>query len=336
MSEHRITGRKHPREEEDKEEEKVAEDNDTALKSCIVCLDTQEMTTNLISPHQCQQCKSNSWSICTKCEDSLFSKLCPICRTDYAPLKYYQFSPYPPPPEQAQEGQGDEQRNETDMKLRLYQNALNLTKISLIQYEKIGVWCPEASPPVIHFSLPQDLTVSPKEMKFLHVALPITDPNELQRLRDLSTNMEEPKFLFNNSVWDRLDAILEGGPEGPSSSREVSLTQDTAQPQNQQEEQQVEQEVVVEPVAVSPALAISVAATDAPTVAAVTIDEAEGEEGEEEEGNDEDCAQLLGIKETLQRIISLLSLDGSVFLTPLNPSEATDLIEAYVTSSASR
>jgi hypothetical protein len=344
MNENRLTGKKHPREEQEQEQEgkdaRETEINDAISKSCLVCLDTQDMTTNLISSHQCQQCKPNSWSICTKCEDSLFSKLCPICRTDYAPLKYYHFSPSPPPPPSPSETRETQRGGQKEI---FYQNALNLTKISLIQYEKIGVWCPQATPPVIHFSLPQDLTVSPKEMKFLHVTLPITDPNELQRLRDNSTNTE-PMFLFTNSVWDRLDAILEGGTE-LSSSREVSISQQeggTSQSQQQAEDNLTSssppQLDSVPTVPTDPAALAS--ATAAPAAAPVTVaDEDLEEEGgvgageEEEEVDDEDCPQLLGIKETLQRIIALLATEGSVFLTPLNSVEASELIEAYVASS---
>jgi hypothetical protein len=56
----------------------------------------------------------------------------------------------------------------------------------------------------------------------------------------------------------------------------------------------------------------------------VAVEEEPVDEGEEEDSH------TLGIKETLQRVISLLASEGAVFLTPLNSTESRELIEAYL------
>jgi hypothetical protein len=328
-----IIGKKHPRDEdqdqgEEKECEEDREGSSAVVVSCILCLETNESQSKILSSHQCPQCKADSWSICGQCEESLYSKMCPICRGDYAPLRYYAFRH----DEISLSGCQSSAQAHAVPRPPLA-GAINLAKISLIQYEKVAVWCPHSTPPMIHFSFPQDLSKSPREMEFLHVSLPITDPTELHRLSDQMTN--EPNFLFTNSIWDRLDEVLEGtvatettAPSGTgteiateveASEGTVTLTEGVEREAIAVGIDQSSESIQDHPLPV-PAVTVSTEALEQP----VAVEEEPVDEGEEEDSH------TLGIKETLQRVISLLASEGAVFLTPLNSTESRELIEAYL------
>lgn len=229
---------------------------------------------------------------------------------------------------------------------------MNLAKISLIQYEKIGVWCPNLNPPIIHFSFPQDTSVSPKDMKFLHISYPVKNPEYLERLTNPRAN--EPLFLFTNSIWDELDEILEGRDE-PS---EVNLSTEIEH-ENENENNTNDNEIS--------------SSNDAPTHSNNPTEENENnievnsnndnnnnsntnnentnyennqqqqeddQQQQEDQNQDEGDVeggdnQILDIKDTLNYIITLLGNENSVFLTPLNENEIKDLITAYLPPTSS-
>jgi hypothetical protein len=332
MAGEQIIGKKHPRDEEEEGNIKDQKENSPtpiSTISCLLCLETNESSSKILSSHQCPQCKFNSWSICEQCEESLFSKMCPICRGDYAPLKYYGFH--------------DEINDPSLSSPQLLSqsarsHAINLAKISLIQYEKVGVWCPASSPPLIHFSFPQDLSKPPKEMEFLHVSLPITAPNELLRLSDPLS--KDPIFLFTNSTWDRLDEILEGTLAAAGSGNDdstVETVNEDAQTTSREPDTRIDSSQENSPPPSSSLVSFPVPVNGFTSPATpeggqpgeeVEAPTREATPGAEEGDGDEN--HILGIKETLQRVISLLAEEGAVFITPLNPNETRELIEAYL------
>ena len=55
---------------------------------CVLCMETVG-DEKLLVDHQCPQCVHGAWKICHSCNESLLSRTCPVCRSDYAPLILY-------------------------------------------------------------------------------------------------------------------------------------------------------------------------------------------------------------------------------------------------------
>ena len=72
---------------------------DPTPRACAICLldspPAERPTTRrpwaLRERHGCSTCTSDGWCICEDCHDSLLSRQCPICRSDYAPRLLYPF-----------------------------------------------------------------------------------------------------------------------------------------------------------------------------------------------------------------------------------------------------
>jgi hypothetical protein len=56
---------------------------------CIVCMESGNSENPLMESHQCTQCVKGAWRICVCCNETRLSRLCPVCRGDYAPLVLY-------------------------------------------------------------------------------------------------------------------------------------------------------------------------------------------------------------------------------------------------------
>jgi hypothetical protein len=72
----------------DEEEEEEDEIEGIEEEVCILCMEADD-TANPLIQHNCPQCARQAWKICYSCNESLLSRTCPVCRSDYAPLLLY-------------------------------------------------------------------------------------------------------------------------------------------------------------------------------------------------------------------------------------------------------
>lgn len=71
--------------EEVKKEEEGKSD-DVHGDTCVVCMDEGSEVSPILENHQCPQCAPGAWKICRVCNEALLSRLCPVCRSEYAPI----------------------------------------------------------------------------------------------------------------------------------------------------------------------------------------------------------------------------------------------------------
>ena len=53
---------------------------------CILCMEEGSVESPLLSEHQCAQCNKDAWKICACCNETILSRICPVCRGNYAPI----------------------------------------------------------------------------------------------------------------------------------------------------------------------------------------------------------------------------------------------------------
>lgn len=54
--------------------------------TCLICMEEAASLNPLLPDHQCPQCAPGSWTVCHVCNEALLSRLCPVCRAEYAPI----------------------------------------------------------------------------------------------------------------------------------------------------------------------------------------------------------------------------------------------------------
>lgn len=62
------------------------ESNEQREAICIVCMEEGSTESPLLESHQCGQCSKNAWKICACCNETILSRICPVCRGNYAPI----------------------------------------------------------------------------------------------------------------------------------------------------------------------------------------------------------------------------------------------------------
>jgi len=142
--------------------------------SCAVCMDTISLKS-----HQCKVCKPFAWMICSGCEVNILSRECPVCRGPYAPRVFYPWA----------------FKVDFSSKEALQRPENNLAQIQLVS-DSFGVWDPTAS--VLTFSLPQDATLPPAQIRYLKCSLPVREGL-----------CKEGTFTFVSSTWDELEKWME-------------------------------------------------------------------------------------------------------------------------------
>lgn len=73
-------------ENEDKDKNKANSNNSNFDETCIVCMESNSTEKPFMENHQCKQCSIGAWHICVCCNESLLSRTCPVCRSEYAPI----------------------------------------------------------------------------------------------------------------------------------------------------------------------------------------------------------------------------------------------------------
>lgn len=160
----------------EKKQQPPTEDDETAV-SCAVCMDAAAL-----KPHQCKVCKPSAWLICANCEANILSRECPMCRGAYAPRIFYPWA----------------FKVDFSSKAALQRPENNLAQIQLVS-DSFGVWSPSAS--TITFSLPQDATLPPAQIRYLKCSLPVPE------------GLPQGSFTFVSSTWDELEKWMEEGDD---------------------------------------------------------------------------------------------------------------------------
>jgi hypothetical protein len=162
---------------------------------CAICLDSSD----LLPSHGCNQCTATAFSICGGCHQSCLSRLCPLCRGEYAPVIFHPYPitlaiPFIP-------------ANYPDPVERVKATVCTSFTLELIGKVKTAVWCPEAS--ILHFVLP---IPAEKERKASDSILASIKMNHDQFVNN--------RFHFTNAIWDLLEqkAIDEEGLEDEDDS----------------------------------------------------------------------------------------------------------------------
>jgi len=158
-----------------KGKEEAEEEEEDSAPSCAVCMDTVPLKV-----HQCKVCKPEAWVICAGCELNILSRECPVCRGPYAPRVFYPWA----------------WKVDFSSKEALKRPENNLAQLQLVS-DSFGVWDPAKS--VLTFSLPQDATLPPNQIRYLKCSLPVPE------------GLTEGTFTFVSSTWDELEKWMEDG-----------------------------------------------------------------------------------------------------------------------------
>ena len=173
----------------DIESEKSTEINRENM--CIVCMEEHSSEHPLLEEHQCGQCSKTAWKICVCCNDSLLSRICPICRGDYAPI-LLNVVPGAPLSQLADKSLTPEAKTVLLYKFGIVRH--------LISKSNVAVWNPDTEE--MHFSLPREFAEDSKEISCLCVTIPM----KAERIMNGT-------FTFNNAVWDEIEQEVEHGTE---------------------------------------------------------------------------------------------------------------------------
>ena len=65
---------------------------DTKLEelTCSICFEAGTGVNVIMPEHSCRTCRKDAWRICEVCNESLLSRVCPFCKSDYAALVLYE------------------------------------------------------------------------------------------------------------------------------------------------------------------------------------------------------------------------------------------------------
>lgn len=166
-----------------------AEEESKLEDVCIVCMESNSAERPLLVEHQCAQCSKNAWKICACCNESILSRVCPVCRGNYAPIMLHVVPGMP-------------LSQLADKSLSPENKALLLYKFGIIRHligkSNVAVWNP--SKELMHFSLPQEFSEGSKEINCLTVSVPMKPDRIVDSL-----------FTFNNGVWDEIENEVENG-----------------------------------------------------------------------------------------------------------------------------
>lgn len=177
-------------EQQEHPSKKVKLNEEKEEEVCAICLDSS----GLLPHHGCKQCTEQAFKICEGCHHSCLSRLCPLCRGEYAPVIYHPYpmtlaipfilANYPDPVE------------------RIKATVLTSFSLDLIGKIKTAVYCAEAQ--TMHFVLP----------------IPEASDSILASIKMNHDQFNNGRFGFTNEVWNLLEqkAIDEEGLEDEDDS----------------------------------------------------------------------------------------------------------------------
>ena len=185
---------------------------------CVVCMETNNSERPLLPEHQCSQCRKGAWKICVCCNDSILSRTCPVCRSNYAPILLHVV------PGKTENmyisynvefglvvfdvhtlgyiGTGVALNQLADKTLSAEDKSMLLYKFGIVRHlimkSNVAVWNREKEE--MHFSLPREFAEDTQEI----CCLTVTIPMKADRIVDNT-------FVFNNDVWDEFENEVETG-----------------------------------------------------------------------------------------------------------------------------
>lgn len=56
---------------------------------CRICMEVPVDENYFMDSHQCTQCPPEAFTICLNCHETVVSKLCPECHSDYGPVTFH-------------------------------------------------------------------------------------------------------------------------------------------------------------------------------------------------------------------------------------------------------
>eukprot|EP01042_Synura_sphagnicola_P031415 gene31415-40449_t len=155
--------------EEVKKEEEGKSD-DVHGDTCVVCMDEGSEVSPILENHQCPQCAPGAWKICRVCNEALLSRLCPVCRSEYAPIVMHTMPGLP------FKKLADSTLTEEEKSSLLYKFGIVRRIIST---SNVCVWSP--SKQRMFFSLPSKLVegseteAAGEETTYIVTSIPVTD-----------------------------------------------------------------------------------------------------------------------------------------------------------------
>ena len=149
-------------------------------RCCAICMrnDGDDGVSILVN-HNCPVCVNDAWNICDHCDDSLLSRLCPFCKSDYAPRILYVTPNLPKFP----------LKQEDLLALGVATRIVAIGK--LITNSNVAVWQPEEGK--MHFFLPREFTDEVACSRSIAISINLS-----------SDYIVNDTFLFNNKIWDLL------------------------------------------------------------------------------------------------------------------------------------
>lgn len=175
--------------------------------TCAVCMESASEERQILAKHNCPQCAPDAWKICDICDNHMISKICPVCRSDYAPRILYKVQGHP----LCAVMPADKSQRLVDAELkRAVAKATFLKKI--LGLFDVALLCPVES--VLLFIYPNqksdeptaEIAVGGKEQGASATICVAEIPMSADKLI-----LKDDKFELNNKVWDDLEKQIEAG-----------------------------------------------------------------------------------------------------------------------------
>mmetsp|Transcript_48606 Transcript_48606/g.99237 ORF Transcript_48606/g.99237 Transcript_48606/m.99237 type:complete len:290 (+) Transcript_48606:112-981(+) len=176
-----------------KSSSKLDESGDAPV--CAVCMEADGENDRVLLPaHNCPTCKPDAWKICDGCNEALLSRVCPMCRSKYAPQILHRW----PSKTELQGANLPEAPCGTMLK-------------KLIASSNVAVWSPTGE--LLKFSLPRDPTLPAHRREYVQATLKVSQDR-----------VADGTFLFDNDVWEELcGEDVDEAPEGDRPSGAADL-----------------------------------------------------------------------------------------------------------------
>ena len=313
-------------------------------KECAICLESNET----VGAHGCKQCRADAWTVCENCDALLLSRVCPLCKGDYRPLQLTSLSKIIFQAVRTIEREGEDSgssHSSTDSPPAISEECLlrvmTERRLQSIALSNVMIYTPEDS--MLQFSLPVDMTVGPKEARYLRGSKRASD-EELETLK-------EGTYSFGNQVWEALILDSERDEEGEEEYEVAEEGEGGDTVSGQQEVTEEEQEEGLmngddHRAADASSSAVSVENNE-PRTDQELLNEEEDHVGEEfeveesgnNEGNNNNPAEeeddaSLGIRETFQWVLLELAKPGADLFVPYQPEMMEEVVQSLRNAAA--
>lgn len=195
-------------------ETKVADSNEAQSEiveaTCVLCMDEGTALNPILPQHQCTQCAPDAWKVCLVCNEALLSRLCPVCRTEYAPNVMYRMPGISIPIFVVLKCRLTVQyilvglpfKKLADASLSEEEKSSLLYKFGIVRQligkSNVAAWSP--SKEKMYFSLPSRLIDNSADGNYIVTSISLS-PGDV----------DEAAFNFTNKIWDAIENEVETG-----------------------------------------------------------------------------------------------------------------------------